>query len=121
MLITDKFPLEVPYGGALSITHKLLYLSDVIRHDGLFGLSLELLNRHSEALLSSSLANVVPRGLNVGHFACIHLLHIVLNKSRPSLTIHGVSKNALDWHRLKHFFPQAHDLLNKLSPEAFNL
>ena len=55
----------------------------------------------------------MPRGLDIGNLASIHLLDIVHKQARPSLSVDGVSKHLLDWHGLKDFFPQAHHLFDK--------
>ena len=121
MLISNKLSFEISNGGALGITDKFFNLCDMIGNNGLLSLSLKLFDCHGQALLSSRLANVVPRWLNVWNFSCVHLLNIVLDESRPRLAIHSVAKNALDRHLVENFLPEAHDLLNELWSEALNL
>ena len=121
MLISNELSFKISNGGALSITDKFFNLSDVIGDNSLLCLFLELFNRHSQALLGSRLAYVVPGRLDVGYFARVHLLYIVLDESRPCLAIHSMSKHALDRHLVKNFLPETHDLLDKLWSEALNL
>lgn len=99
-LVTDQFPFEVSDGCPLSILHNRLHVDYIRWHNSLFKLPLELVDGHGESLLSPRVANVVPRRFDVRHSARVDLLNVARDETGPSLAIHGVAKNALNWHAL---------------------